>query len=448
MENSSKILSVGEFNQFLSDFITSNFGTVWVKGELSNFKSYPSGHWYFKLKDESGQINGVMFRGRNASVDFTPRDGDQLEVAAQVNFYAPRGEINLNVQVMRKAGAGALFESFLKLKQKLEAEGLFDPFHKKPIPKSPRAIGIVTSTQAAALKDVLTTLERRASFIPIILYPSLVQGAEAPANLIKALQRAQDANEVDVILLVRGGGSIEDLWAFNDEKLARLIAKSPIPIISGVGHETDFTIADFVADLRAPTPTAAAELAAPDCLELLRNIDGINDRMARLTRQRLDTEAQRLDHLLLRLNHSIPNPAQMRTQQTLLNNRLVRAVNEKLRSSHQQVTYFQSRLDAISPIKRLKTEQQVIEQYQQRIQLTMQSRYQSEFSKSQYLKMQLEALSPDRTLERGYSLVLENGKPVRNPQQLQVQHSYTIEMAQGSTQVQFAEVTTLVNKSE
>lgn len=447
MENSNKILSVGEFNQYLSDFITSNFGTVWVKGELSNFKSYPSGHWYFKLKDESGQINGVMFRGRNASVDFTPRDGDQLEVAAQVNFYAPRGEINLNVQVMRKAGAGALFESFLKLKQKLESEGLFDPLHKKPIPKIPRAIGIVTSTQAAALKDVLTTLARRASFIPIILYPSLVQGAEAPANLIKALQRAQDANEVDVILLVRGGGSIEDLWAFNDEKLARLIAKSPIPIISGVGHETDFTIADFVADLRAPTPTAAAELAAPDSLELLRTLDGLNDRIVRMARQRLDTEAQRIDHLLLRLNHSIPNPGQMRTQQTLLQNRLVRAVTEKLRSSNQQVTYFQSRLDAISPMKRLKTEQQVIEQYQQRIQLTMQSRYQSECSKSQYLKMQLEALSPNRTLERGYSLVLENGKPVRNPELLKAQKSYTIEMAQGSASVQFAEISSLSNKN-
>jgi exodeoxyribonuclease VII large subunit len=447
MENTNKILSVGEFNQYLSDFITSNFGTVWVKGELSNFKSYPSGHWYFKLKDESGQINGVMFRGRNASVDFTPRDGDQLEVAAQVNFYAPRGEINLNVQVMRKAGAGALFESFLKLKQKLEAEGLFDSLHKKPIPKIPRAIGIVTSTQAAALKDVLTTLARRASFIPIILYPSLVQGAEAPANLIKALQRAQDANEVDVILLVRGGGSIEDLWAFNDEKLARLIAKSPIPIISGVGHETDFTIADFVADLRAPTPTAAAELAAPDSLELLRTLDGLIDRIVRMARQRLDTEAQRIDHLLLRLNHSIPNPGQMRTQQTLLQNRLVRAVTEKLRSSNQQVTYFQSRLDAISPMKRLKAEQQVIEQYQQRIHLTMQSRYQSEFSKSQYLKMQLEALSPNRTLERGYSLVLENGKPVRNPEQLKAQQPYTIEMAQGSASVQFAEISSLSNKN-
>jgi len=448
MENSGKILSVGEFNQFLSDFISSNFGTVWVKGELSNFKSYPSGHWYFKLKDESGQINGVMFRGRNASVDFTPRDGDQLEVAAQVNFYAPRGEINLNVQVMRKAGAGALFESFLRLKQKLEAEGLFDPLHKKPIPKIPRAIGIVTSSQAAALKDVLTTLERRASFIPIIVYPSLVQGAEAPANLMKALKRAQEANEVDVILLVRGGGSIEDLWAFNDENLARLIAKSTIPIISGVGHETDFTIADFVADLRAPTPTAAAELAAPDSLELLRNLAGFYDKIARMTLQRLDTEAQRLDHLMLRLNHAIPNPEQMRIQQTLLWNRLVRAASEKLRASHQQISYFQSRIDALSPMKRLKTEQQVIEQYQQRIQLTMQSRYQAEFSKSQYLKMQLEALSPNRTLERGYSLVLENGKPVRNPSKLKVKQPYTIEMAQGSTQVQFAEVTTLGNKSE
>ena len=447
MENNNKILSVGEFNQLLSDFITTNFDTVWVKGELSNFKSYPSGHWYFKLKDESGQINGVMFRGRNASVDFTPKDGDQLEIGAQVNFYAPRGEINLNVQVMRKAGAGALFESFLKLKQKLELEGLFSPSNKKAIPKIPREIGIITSSQAAALKDVLTTLERRASFIPIVLYPSLVQGSEAPANLIKALQRAQTANEVDVILLVRGGGSIEDLWAFNDENLARLIAKSTIPIISGVGHETDFTIADFVADLRTPTPTAAAEMAAPDSLELIRNLENLSNRIHRIAKTRLETEAQRLDHLALRLNHAIPNPEQMRQQQVLLSNRLNRALIEKLRSSKQQLSYLQTRLDAISPAKRLKNEYQVLEKYQHRIQLSMQGRYQRELSKSQYLKMQLETLSPNRTLERGYSLVLEDGKPLSNPQLLKVKHRYTIEMALGSAQVQMAEISIMTKNS-
>ena len=440
MENTSKILSIGQLNQALSELIEENFGTIWVKGEVSNFKSYPSGHWYFKLKDDQSQINGVMFRGRNSSVDFSPKEGDQVEVAAQVNFYAPRGEINLNVQVMRRAGAGALFEAFLKLKQKLELEGLFDPLGKKSIPKMPRAIGIITSTQAAALKDVLSTLARRASFIPIVIYPSLVQGSEAPSGLIKAFKRAEAAQEVDVILLVRGGGSIEDLWAFNDENLARAIAQSTIPIISGVGHETDFTIADFVADLRAPTPTAAAEMAAPDRLELLRMLDGAQLQIKRYAQQRLEREAQRLDHLLLRLNHLIPNPSQMREQQTLLKNRLSRAMTEKVNLTKQQVTYLQSRLEAASPAKRLMQEYQILDAFQHRLGLSLQGRYQTERSHIQHFKNQIEALSPQRTLDRGYSLVVSEGVAVRDPQNLTEDALYTISMAQGSAELKLTNI--------
>jgi exodeoxyribonuclease VII large subunit len=210
----------------------------------------------------------------------------------------------------------------MKLKAKLEKEGLFDPARKKDLPLHPRAIGIVTSTQAAALKDVLSTLARRASHIPIIIYPSLVQGSEAAPGMIKALRQAQADAKVDVILLVRGGGSIEDLWAFNDEQLAYAIAQSSIPIISGVGHETDFTIADFVADLRAPTPTAAAEMATPDRLELLRNLQGYAQFMHRLMTTKLEREAQRIDQLSLRLGHAIPNPAQMKQRQQQLQDRL------------------------------------------------------------------------------------------------------------------------------
>ena len=401
MEFTSEILSVGQLNEAISSLINASFDTVWVRGEISNFKSYPSGHWYFKLKDEQSQINGVMFKGRNFSVDFQPRDGDQVEVAAQVGFYTARGDMQLTVQQMRKAGAGALFEAFIKLKTKLEQAGLFDPSRKREIPTHPKAIGIVTSTQAAALKDVLSTLARRASHIPIVIYPSLVQGPEAAPGMIQALQNAQSNPQVDVILLVRGGGSIEDLWAFNDEQLAYAIADCAVPIISGVGHETDFTIADFVADLRAPTPTAAAEMASPDRLELLRNIQAYAEWMQRVLTQKLEREAQRLDQLSLRLQHAIPNPKEMRQRQNQLQERLSRVWQEKLRYWRQQQEHY---------------------------------------------LFQIEALNPQRTLERGYSLILDGAKAVRDPQELQPAKEYTIAMAHGHVHVTLNNVSPIADE--
>ena len=401
MEFTSEILSVGQLNEAISSLINSSFDTVWVRGEISNFKSYPSGHWYFKLKDEQSQINGVMFKGRNFSVDFQPRDGDQVEVAAQVGFYTARGDMQLTVQQMRKAGAGALFEAFMKLKAKLEKEGLFDPQRKQDIPIHPKAIGIVTSTQAAALKDVLSTLTRRASHIPVVIYPTPVQGAEAAPGMIQALKNAQMDAQVEVILLVRGGGSIEDLWAFNDEQLAYAIAECSIPIISGVGHETDFTIADFVADLRAPTPTAAAEIASPDRIELLRNIQAYADFMQRMMNQKLEREAQRIDQLSLRLQHAIPNPKEMRQRQNQLQERLTRVWQEKMRYWRQQQEHY---------------------------------------------LFQIEALNPQRTLERGYSLILDGTKAVRDPKELKTSKEFTIAMAHGQALVTLENVLPLADE--
>lgn len=389
-EISREILTVGELNQAIAEVLDQQFDAVWVRGEISNFKSYPSGHWYFKLKDADSQINGVMFKGRNFSVGFTPKDGDQVEVAANVGFYAVRGDIQLTVQLMRRAGVGGLYEAFLKLKQKLEAEGLFDPERKRDLPPHPRAIGIVTSTQAAALKDVLSTLARRAPHIPIVIYPSLVQGADAPAGLISALHQANDANEVDVILLVRGGGSIEDLWSFNDEALAYTIAKSSIPIISGVGHETDFTIADFVADRRAPTPTAAAEMAAPDRAELLRHLNINGQDLKRNLTRRLEKESQRLDQLNLRLSHAFPNPERMREKMGALRSRLNQSWQARLSAWKREQNHHQA---------------------------------------------QLEALNPQRTLERGYSLLLKDEAAIRDPRGLEAGNTYTVKMALGSAEI-------------
>jgi len=290
-----EILTVSELNRAVAGILERNLPVVRVEGELSNVVRAASGHWYFSLKDASAQVRCVMFRGRARNVDFSPRDGDRVEVLALATLYEARGEFQLNVEAMRRAGAGDLYRRFLELKDRLQREGLFDATRKRPLPAHPTAIGIVTSPQAAALRDVLSTLRRRAPAIPVVVYPTQVQGAEAPAQIAAAIGRAGSRRDCEVLLLVRGGGSIEDLWSFNDERVARAIAASPLPVVVGVGHETDFTIADFVADLRAPTPTAAAELVAPDRRELARGALRLAQRLQMAMRRGLDRAAQRLD---------------------------------------------------------------------------------------------------------------------------------------------------------
>ena len=398
-EISREILSVGDLNRAIAASLEDRFDTVWVSGEISNFKAYESGHWYFSLKDEEGQIRCVMFRGRNGQVGFMPQSGDLVEVSASLGMYVPRGDIQLTIQTLRRAGMGGLYEAFLKLKAKLAKEGLFDEDRKRDIPTHPRSIGIITSPQAAALKDVLSTLARRAPHIPIVIYPTLVQGPDAPAGIIAALKAAEKENAVDVILLVRGGGSIEDLWAFNDEQLAYAIANSKIPVVSGVGHETDFTIADFVADLRAPTPTGAAELAAPRKDQLLQELDAIKQALLQRVNQRVEREAQTLDQLALRLGHALPNPDRMR----------------------EQITSWQLRLNQAWSVR--------MENWKRN-----QSHYQS----------QLEMLNPQRTLERGYAVILskDNEKlyAVRKPSELKTEQGYQVQLAEGRAEVTFSEV--------
>jgi exodeoxyribonuclease VII large subunit len=397
-EISRQILTVGDLNRAIAASLEERFETVLVSGEISNFKAYDSGHWYFSLKDEEGQIRCVMFRGRNGQVGFMPQSGDFVEVSANLGMYVPRGDIQLTIQSLRRAGMGGLYEAFLKLKAKLAKEGLFDTDRKREIPSHPRSIGIITSPQAAALKDVLSTLARRAPHIPIVIYPTLVQGPDAPSGIIAALKAAEKENAVDVILLVRGGGSIEDLWAFNDEQLAYAIAQSSIPVVSGVGHETDVTIADFVADLRAPTPTGAAELAAPRKDQMLQELDAIKQAMLQRVRQRIEREAQTLDQLALRLAHALPNPDRMREQITSWHQRLNQAWSVRMDSWKRNQEHFQS---------------------------------------------QLEMLNPQRTLERGYAVVLniaDGVHAVREPGDLQVGPEYEIRLAKGAAVVKLGEV--------
>lgn len=290
-----RIWSVGSLLRAISDSLEARFNPITVKGEISGFSRAASGHCYFSLKDDQGQIRCAMFRRAALLLDFSPRDGQLVELRGRLGVYDARGELQLVVESLRQAGQGSLFEEFLKLKVKLELEGLFDTGRKRPLPLMPRAIGVVTSLGAAALHDVVTALQRRVPHIPVIVYPASVQGSQAAGELRNALLIACKRHEVDVLLLVRGGGAMEDLWAFNDEQLARMIVAAPMPIISGVGHETDFTIADFCADARAPTPTAAAELSAQPQSVWLDLIELIFSKLQSSVERQLQASSQRLD---------------------------------------------------------------------------------------------------------------------------------------------------------
>jgi exodeoxyribonuclease VII large subunit len=297
------VISVSELNRSVRDLLERRFPLGWIAGEISNFKRYDSGHCYFTLKDAGAQVRCVMFRGRSQYLDWQPREGMQVEVRALVTLYEPRGDFQLNVETMRRAGLGPLYEKFLRTKEKLEREGVFDPASKRAIPAFPKTVGIVTSLAAAALRDILATLRRRNPSITVIVYPVPVQGEGAAERIAAMLSTASRRDECEVLLLARGGGSIEDLWQFNEEIVARAIRACRIPIVAGIGHETDITIADFAADLRAPTPTAAAEAVSPSRDALFARLAELAGRASRAALRRIETEIQRVDGLARRLVH-------------------------------------------------------------------------------------------------------------------------------------------------
>jgi exodeoxyribonuclease VII large subunit len=324
-----RIWAVGALCRAVADALDARFNPVAVRGEISSFTRAASGHCYFTLKDASGQLRCAMFKRAAQMLDFRPVDGELVEIRGRLGVYEPRGELQLVVEHMRRAGQGAWFEQFLQLKAKLEAEGLFEEARKRPLKTMPRCIGVVTSLGAAALHDVATALQRRVPHIPVVLAPSLVQGPDAALSLVTALQQLGQVPAIDVILLVRGGGSMEDLWAFNDERLARAIVASSVPIVCGVGHETDFTIADFCADLRAPTPTAAAEMCALPQAELLSNLDLWGGAMQSVAHRQLDTQAQRLDRAQARLGRPSEGLSTEKMQLLRLQQRLGQALQTR-----------------------------------------------------------------------------------------------------------------------
>jgi exodeoxyribonuclease VII large subunit len=344
-----KILSVTELNRRAREVLEQSFPLFWVLGEVSNFTRAASGHWYFSLKDSTAQVKCVMFKGRNTYVDFVPREGDKIEARCTVTLYEARGDFQLTVEFVQKAGLGALFEAFEKLKIKLAHEGLFNAAYKKSIPKFPKTIGIVTSTEAAALRDVLTTLKRRNPAISVIIYPTPVQGKGAAALIAKAIHGANERAECDTLIICRGGGSMEDLWQFNEEVVARAIDDSAIPTISGVGHETDFTICDFVADLRAATPTAAAELACQDIQTLKTQLMQLWGRLGRRMDIGLQGSAQTLDYLSRRLISPTQQIDNKKTQMNGLARRMDIALQSMLKTHHQHVLRLNNSLQQLNP---------------------------------------------------------------------------------------------------
>jgi exodeoxyribonuclease VII large subunit len=408
----SEVLSVSALNRSVRDLLEHRFPLLWVGGEISNFVQARSGHLYFSLKDDQAQVRCVMFRGRGAYLDWQPRDGLQVEVRALVSLYEPRGDFQLNVEFMRRAGLGALYEAFLRLRDRLEREGLFDPALKRPIPAYPRSIGVVTSPAAAALRDVLTTLARRNPSVPVVVYPTAVQGEGAPAEIVAALATAAQRRECDVLILCRGGGSIEDLWAFNDERVARAIRACAIPVVVGVGHETDLTIADFAADLRAPTPTGAAELASPERAELRTRLDLLAGRLHRRITRDLETRLQLLDYLTRRLVH----PGRRLDAQTALlvqlRARLALAAERSLERGRWRVRDLADR--AVRGLPALAPMEARIAGLAQRMRAAALHGSAQRTARLESLVQNLAHLDPRAVLERGYAIVRDGeGRIVR-----------------------------------
>ncbi|HET8849697.1 MAG TPA: exodeoxyribonuclease VII large subunit [Marinobacter sp.] len=401
-------LSVSELNHQARHLLETSFMQVWVEGEISGFSRPSSGHWYFSLKDQKCQIRCAMFRGANQRIRTPPREGDQIRIRGKVTLYENRGDFQIVVEQLEPAGLGPLQQAFEALKIKLQAEGLFDPARKKTIPQTPRHIGVVTSATGAAVHDILTVLARRCPAIPVTLYPTAVQGQAATADIVRAIELAQRHGVADVLIIGRGGGSIEDLWCFNEESVARAIAGCSIPTVSAVGHEVDITIADFVADLRAPTPSAAAEKISPDQQVWLRRVQEQHARLHQAGRRFLERKHTLLAHLSARLRdprRELQDKAQRLDE---LESRLFKVVGQQLAIRQTRTNHLQQRLASQSPRRALILAQASLSRSQQRLDQAMRAQLRTHTERLQRHAEALQLVSPLATLGRGYAIVRDD----------------------------------------
>ena len=391
-----KIFSITEINKLVKELLRDNFPTIWVKGEISNFIEASSGHWYFSLKDNNAQVRCTMFRGKNNNVKWNPKNGDLIEAQCDIGLYEQRGDYQLNISSLQQAGLGKLFEEFNQLKQKLDQEGLFDEKQKKALPSYPNSIGVITSSDASVLRDVITTLKRRNKSLKIIIYPTPVQGKEAPEGIIDAIKIANQRSEVDILILCRGGGSIEDLWSFNNELVAREIFSSKLPIISAIGHQTDITISDFVADLRAATPTAAAEIISLSHEELLGNLEYFKSNLTSIIQNKIEQLNQKIDFLEKAL---------------------------------------------ISPTQKIAKQYDSILAFKSRMQVTMNSQLEKYKEQIRSYKQNLSHLNPNEILSRGYSIILNQKKKIiNNTSAMNVNDKIKIKFYEGNAEANITKI--------
>jgi exodeoxyribonuclease VII large subunit len=409
----SQVISVSELNRRARELVESGFPLLWIAGEISNFTRAASGHCYFSLKDARAQVRCVFFRHKVALLDFQPANGMQVEVRAVPTLYEARGDFQLGVETIRRAGLGLLFEAFERLKKKLENEGVFAVERKRPIPAFPRAIGLVTSPAAAALRDVLTTLRQRMPAIPVVLYPAPVQGEGAADRIAAAIRAASSRAEVDVLVVCRGGGSVEDLWAFNEEAVARAIAECSVPVVTGVGHETDFTIADFAADLRAPTPTGAAAAVTPDRTELAERLSALAGRLSRGFQRALERRMQFVDYLGKRMRHPGERIANRLDQVVHLRARLGSVLRHRIEVAFHELGTVGTRLESAKPdLEALEGQRGT---FAERLRLAASLYLERRVQILSKLSAHLAHLNPQAVLERGYSIVTtEDGTIVRD----------------------------------
>ncbi|WP_456373319.1 exodeoxyribonuclease VII large subunit [Thiolapillus sp.] len=403
------IWSVSRLNSEIRAVLEGSFPLLWVEGEISNLATPRSGHSYFSLKDEHAQVRCALFRNKRRLLRFQPKDGDRVLLRARISLYEARGDFQLLVEHMEPAGEGALQRAFEELKAKLEDEGLFDTRHKKTLPAFPRCVGVVTSPTGAALRDILQILKRRFPGLPVIVYPTLVQGERAAEEISRSLKLADERKDCDLLILARGGGSLEDLSAFNDETLARTIAALDTPLISAIGHETDFTIADFVADRRAPTPSAAAELATPDSIQLRQQLQVLAGRLQLAMRRLLQEKRQRLEHNhhRLRMLHPLRQIHEQQQRLDELGMRMETAMHNRLRQQRQLLSGLQSRLQLLSPTQRLNSLETSLRQQRKQLQVVMEHQLSRHRLQLESLSRELHAVSPLQTLARGYSITTE-----------------------------------------
>jgi len=429
-----KVFTVARLNQEVQRLLESGFGTVWLQAELSNFSRPGSGHWYFSLKDSQAQIRCAMFRGRNRYLTFEPNAGDEVLVRGKLGLYAARGDFQLIVEHMEPSGAGRLQAEFDRTRKQLESDGWFDPAYKQALPVRPASLGVITSPTGAAIHDVLTVLQRRYPVAQVVVYPTAVQGAGSAQSIATAIQSANARAETDVLLLVRGGGSLEDLWAFNEIPVATAIRQSKLPIVSGVGHEVDITIADLVADHRAATPSAAAELVTPDIEQILSKLHSLQRALQLQWQQTQQKSLQRLQQWQARLDNCHPQRRIEQQQQRVddLERRLLQLVQQKLSTRRNHWDNLASRLQANSPNRNCQAQRQRLNQQTWRLHNAWSGAQQNAANQLAMAMRALQAISPLATLDRGYSIVQKNGKIVTDAANLAPGDEISARLAGGS----------------